>query len=143
MDKTKKDEKGFTLIEVLVSMVIISVVTAALAGLLFTTIDTNKASEAKMGSAAVAQNILNRFAAQVSTGGGVPASCANVAASCNQEYIVGESKVLFDLYTTATATPTGFGQEVVLRVVIHHESANGRTYESQMVVWIRYDNTHE
>jgi len=124
-----RKEKGFTLIEVLIAMVIISVVTSALGSLLLTTMKSNRTSEARMDSAAISQNILNKYVADISGGGTVPAS-----STAPLSYIQGSQVVTYDLAVTTVALAGANSKEITLSVTIHHKGMGTHTFTSQAVV---------
>ena len=62
-------QRGFTLIEVMVTIVIVSIGMLALAGLLVTGIKVNSTSEARMDASALAQSIAARLAVNAATAG--------------------------------------------------------------------------
>lgn len=61
-------DRGFTLIEALIALVIISISLLALAGLLTMTIKYNKGSEQRMDAATISQAILSDCAARLVSG---------------------------------------------------------------------------
>lgn len=61
--------KGFTLIEVMVTIVIVSVGMLSLAGLLITGIKVNAASESRMDASGLAQGVMSRLSIQAATVG--------------------------------------------------------------------------
>ena len=120
----KKDAaKGFTLVETLIALVIISVAVSALGTLLISTIKTNRDSESRMDSAAIAYNILSNYSAQIYGGSAVPAN------AFGQVYT---GDVTYDLYTQ-TVTKAGSSSEVTLTVILHHPGMR-KPFSSQMVV---------
>ena len=117
------ESKGFTLIETLVTLVIVSVAISALGTLLISTIKTNRASESGMDAAAIASNIFSNYSAQIIGGAGIPA---------NVNGAVYDGNVTYDLYTLSV-TKAGPSKEVVLTVTLHHPGMT-KDYISQMVV---------
>ncbi|MBL4759780.1 MAG: prepilin-type N-terminal cleavage/methylation domain-containing protein [Mariprofundaceae bacterium] len=69
MLETKMQQKGFTLIEVMVAMLVSSIVLLALGQMLITGIRFNQQSEHRMDAAALAQSALSNAAAQASSAG--------------------------------------------------------------------------
>jgi len=57
----KSKQKGFTLIEVMITIVIVSIGMLALAGLLITGIKVNANSESRMDASGIAQSIVSRL----------------------------------------------------------------------------------
>ena len=70
---SKQASKGFTLIEVLITMVIVSVGLLAMAQMLITNIQQNAKSEQRMDASAVAQALLNEATTKISSLTGVVA----------------------------------------------------------------------
>jgi len=73
-------QRGFTLIEVLVTMVIVSVGLLAMGQLLITTIVQNANSEKRMDAAAVVKNLISEAATTVTSDAACAAVAANAAA---------------------------------------------------------------
>ena len=73
-------ERGFTLVEVMVTIVILSVVLLALAGLLIANIRANAVSEARMDAASLAQSIAGQVAAKATVTAGYSQTAATADA---------------------------------------------------------------
>jgi prepilin-type N-terminal cleavage/methylation domain-containing protein len=76
MLENSRTERGFTLIEAMIALVIISISLLGLAGLLTTTIRFNMGSEQRMNAAAVSQAILSDCTARLVAGA---ADCTAIA----------------------------------------------------------------
>ncbi|MES0371047.1 MAG: type IV pilus modification protein PilV [Mariprofundaceae bacterium] len=63
----RPSEKGFTLIETMISMLIVSIGLLAMAGMLITSIKANHASEIRMDASALAQSLMSRVSAKART----------------------------------------------------------------------------
>ena len=63
----REDQRGFTLIEVMVAMLIAAVVLLALGNMLITAIRTNQQSEHRMDAAATAQSIMANLSTRATT----------------------------------------------------------------------------
>lgn len=62
------EQKGFTLVEVMVALVVISIGVLAMASLLISSITNNRGSENRMDAAAVSQSLLSQYAAYETAG---------------------------------------------------------------------------
>jgi len=79
MNHHKNIDAGFTLVEALVAMVIISVGVLAMATMLITGIKTNHVSEQRMDMAAIAQSVMTNIESRVAAG--YTQTSANTAAA--------------------------------------------------------------
>jgi len=75
----KSKQKGFTLIEVMVTIVIVSIGMLALAGLLITGIKVNANSETRMDASGLAQGIMSRLSIQAAAAGFTQAQATTAA----------------------------------------------------------------
>ncbi len=75
----KSKQKGFTLIEVMVTIVIVSIGMLSLAGLLITGIKVNAANEARMDASGLAQGIMSRVSVSAATAGYTQAQATTAA----------------------------------------------------------------
>jgi len=91
----KSKQKGFTLIEVMITIVIVSIGMLALAGLLITGIKVNADSEARMDVSGVAQSIMSRVS--------VPAAAAGYLQATAQT----EAETILATRWSGNANPSG------------------------------------
>jgi len=75
----KAKQKGFTLIEVMVTIVIVSIGMLSLAGLLITGIKVNAANESRMDASGLAQGIMSRVSVSAATAGYTQAQATTAA----------------------------------------------------------------
>lgn len=122
-------ESGFTLIEIMIALLLISVASLATAKLAGSVVGSSHTNEARMNTAAIANSIINAEVARISVGGPVSAPAANM------QYIAGDSDIMYDLFTQV-APPAGVGmpQEVFIRVTVHHPALPQSSFSTQTVV---------
>lgn len=122
--------KGFTLIEVMIALSLVAFGALATTKLVGSVVTSNHASESRMNTAAIAQGILDREAALMRSGNGVP------AAVVRQPYIAGDMDILYSLTATvlnAFAGPPPV-REVHLRVDVFHPALTAGSASVETVV---------
>ena len=112
--------KGFTLIEVLIAMAMLTVGAIATTKLVVNVVGSSHTSGVRMSTAVAAQNILDKEVALMLAGNGVP------AVVIAQAYVPGKSDILYDLYARVIRNYAGTvsADEVFLRVTAYQPILN-------------------
>jgi len=138
--KNKGKQQGFTLIELMVSVLIASVVMLALGTMLITAIRSNQTSEHRMDAAAVAQSVLANIAGRAVTAGYVQGAFPCPApgtptAQCDAEaQLVNKPWFTPTITLTPATTVTGEVTVVVQLGWNEHNIAKSVTLATQVVV---------
>jgi len=126
----QRGQEGFTLIEVMVSMLVASVVLLALAGMLTMAIRTNQQSEHRMDAVAKAQSIMANLSARVKS---------NFITQANAQAVVQSQLPAGSIYTpTITLAPSpvvsGPVRITVLLTWVEHGASKNVILNSQVFV---------
>lgn len=113
----KTGQKGFTLVEVMVAVVIIAIGVLAMGSLLISSITNNRGSEYRMDAATVSQALLSQYAAYEAAG----TSWSSPATGTREGF-------------TFTVTKTSMSSTEVLLTVQLTNDAMPATYENQLIV---------
>ena len=115
--------KGFTLIEVLIAMAMLTVGAIATTKLVVNVVGSSHTGEVRMKTTVAAQGILDRQVALMLAGNPVPAPVIA------QPYVPGNADILYDLYTRVIRTFPGTipAREVFLRVTAYQPILNADT----------------
>ena len=134
-------QRGFTLIELMISVLVASVVMLAMGSMLITSMRSNQTSEHRMDAAAVAQSVLANISARATTAGYVQGAfpCpvpGTPTAQCDAEAQL-VNKPWFTPTVTLNPTPTATQGAVMVTVQLgwnERTIAKSVTLTTQVVV---------